>query len=507
MRTCRHYAILLFSSLLAAMLPFSSRAIDGLDAQGYMMDILLQHRLSIQELRSILESEGEQELPDPDLNFDEAQKRWTAITKQEWERIIGITVDGSDLYPFVFCSRSQIYVGQQRLQMMHQKLQANYQLGSVDTFLSPTRSGGKGVYILYNGDDLTCALARVPVSLAIEMATDNHIGFDDPNTPTSLARTRPEYVVQPHISLFKITKGSTDRLTSVFDTNSTWAERKSQQHQIIPKINLVFCKGIVNHEFEEIEQDIANNQGALLREALTNQTSDGALVAFEIVYNMFSLEDTEQPDEVYYNNYYQAQATTTNRKDFWDEVFKETANGVCGDLIQAATFEFDRANDVLSVAIPKKPEDPTLSNSQAFVNEVVTKFCGIAMLVGLSQIDQVCSVDVAVDIEVGNIQSAWISQSGIRDTFPWLVVPIEREINMIQRLAYGQTTKLTHICVVSIAFLFADRFDQGLTGKGQVVSVSDTGLDMKNCYFYDSTGTVFETTRRGGVSNTTSALR
>ena len=44
------------------------------------------------------------------------------------------------------------------------------------------------------------------------------------------------------------------------------------------------------------------------------------------------------------------------------------------------------------------------------------------------------------------------------------------------------------------------RFDAGLTGAGQVVSVSDTGLDMNNCYFLDATGTVFETTRGSGVS-------
>ena len=28
-------------------------------------------------------------------------------------------------------------------------------------------------------------------------------------------------------------------------------------------------------------------------------------------------------------------------------------------------------------------------------------------------------------------------------------------------------------------------FDSGLDGSGQVVSVSDTGIDMDNCYFRD----------------------
>jgi len=33
-------------------------------------------------------------------------------------------------------------------------------------------------------------------------------------------------------------------------------------------------------------------------------------------------------------------------------------------------------------------------------------------------------------------------------------------------------------------------FDVGLTGKGQVVAVSDSGLDVYNCYFWDRSGPV-----------------
>ena len=55
-------------------------------------------------------------------------------------------------------------------------------------------------------------------------------------------------------------------------------------------------------------------------------------------------------------------------------------------------------------------------------------------------------------IEEFNIEAQWIVQSNKEDESPW--------------------------------------FDAGLTGEGQVVAVSNIGLDMDNCYFWDATGEV-----------------
>jgi len=454
MRILQENPFFLVGLLVMCILPKATLAVGGLVDDEYVLSILVDTRCTLSDLNSMLASEGSRELPDPITQPEEAASRWKAITEYEWKRILNATYDGSESYPFIYCSRNPFETGQQRLSSLYLKMVNNYP-GDVSKFINQSTAK-----VLFNADSLTCAIVRVPISLAIDVATEDFKGFQD-SLPGSTSRTRPDIVMQPLISLFKITAGSIKRFSSVFETNSTWYNQASNVDALIPNINLLFCDGGLTDDMQnDIEEDIANNGGAYLKEALTNKTKDGSMLAFEVVYNQFFAPGTESQQAVdfYYN--YRNQTSATNRKQFWEEVFTYVASGVCGDLIAAATFQFDRNTKTLSFRVPKRPADQTLSNSAAFVTKTVTKFCGLAMLAGLSQVDEICSVDVQVQLELQNIQSAWITQSGVRETFPW--------------------------------------FDAGLTGAGQVVSVSDTGLDMNNCYFLDATGTVFETTRGSG---------
>ena len=78
--------------------------------------------------------------------------------------------------------------------------------------------------------------------------------------------------------------------------------------------------------------------------------------------------------------------------------------------------------------------------------------CALSFLVALSQEGSVQSISVRQPIELFNTEAQWIVQSGIKNERPW--------------------------------------FDSDLSGKNQIVAVSDTGLDIDNCYFWDATGQV-----------------
>ena len=78
--------------------------------------------------------------------------------------------------------------------------------------------------------------------------------------------------------------------------------------------------------------------------------------------------------------------------------------------------------------------------------------CAIYFLIALSVEKKIQSISLKLPIELFNTEAQWIVQSGKKDVRPW--------------------------------------FDTGLKGENQVVSVSDTGLDMNNCYFWDKTGQV-----------------
>jgi len=82
-------------------------------------------------------------------------------------------------------------------------------------------------------------------------------------------------------------------------------------------------------------------------------------------------------------------------------------------------------------------------------NELASENCLQQLLKIVTESNHVCQVEVVSVMHPQNIQAQWLVQSGIEDHRTW--------------------------------------FDEGLTGKGQLVALSDTGVDLDNCYFWDST--------------------
>lgn len=74
--------------------------------------------------------------------------------------------------------------------------------------------------------------------------------------------------------------------------------------------------------------------------------------------------------------------------------------------------------------------------------------CFLLLALGLAHAPEICFIERREPFIVENTVAQWIGQSGVPDDTPFS--------------------------------------DAGITGKGQVVAVSDSGLDLKSCYFRDS---------------------
>lgn len=132
------------------------------------------------------------------------------------------------------------------------------------------------------------------------------------------------------------------------------------------------------------------------------------------------------------------------------------------------------APDLSALQGELEPQDPTYCNAilgetveteDAGVDYIILRLnvdeegfapeaCFLLLTLGLAHAPEICFVERREPYTVDNTEAQWITQSGVPDNRPF--------------------------------------FDVGITGKGQVVAVSDTGLDLNKCYFRDSSGTDFE---------------
>eukprot|EP00814_Leptocylindrus_danicus_P000390 CAMPEP_0116003412 /NCGR_PEP_ID=MMETSP0321-20121206/41_1 /TAXON_ID=163516 /ORGANISM="Leptocylindrus danicus var. danicus, Strain B650" /LENGTH=1052 /DNA_ID=CAMNT_0003471617 /DNA_START=103 /DNA_END=3258 /DNA_ORIENTATION=- len=130
-----------------------------------------------------------------------------------------------------------------------------------------------------------------------------------------------------------------------------------------------------------------------------------------------------------------------NRAQIWHRGLSD--DNKCSNLFDSLSFELDEDDLVVTYI---------------FDQEEVSIDCATSFLASLAVQKDVVSISLSTSVETMNVEAQWITQSGKEDERPW--------------------------------------FDAGLTGKGQVVSVSDTGLDVDNCYFWDATGEVDKDTKK-----------
>mmetsp|Transcript_20016 Transcript_20016/g.57462 ORF Transcript_20016/g.57462 Transcript_20016/m.57462 type:complete len:1210 (-) Transcript_20016:1521-5150(-) len=98
--------------------------------------------------------------------------------------------------------------------------------------------------------------------------------------------------------------------------------------------------------------------------------------------------------------------------------------------------------------------DATSDGQTSFIDlpDGITTSCLHTLVAALSIASQVCSIGLVPEVQATNLEAQWITQSGITEERPF--------------------------------------FDVRLTGKDQVVAVSDSGLDVDSCYFINDGGDI-----------------
>lgn len=132
------------------------------------------------------------------------------------------------------------------------------------------------------------------------------------------------------------------------------------------------------------------------------------------------------------------------RSLIWSRALEEglDTNKACREVFTRTEVSGTQMGDTIVVTFEEHPATSSL--------EVSASSCILAIVATFASDPQVCDIGKMPQVGINNVNAQWITQSDVPNQRPW--------------------------------------FDSGLTGKGQVVGVSDSGIDMDNCYFWDSKG-------------------
>lgn len=238
------------------------------------------------------------------------------------------------------------------------------------------------------------------------------------------AVTGDELIVQPVIPSLKYMEHSVDAMRGL-----------KEGADITIEANL--CPGVaMASENNTLYNDMDTMADAIIAKLVPKTLAQKLAVAISDTYYLTSEEYINSTDST---------GDMTERAQLWKELLNEyQASGVCNEVYQSRLdWSLDRARDAET------------GNSQVTVkfnntgNSTQDQGCILTLTLAIAAYPAVCSLDLKREVSVQNTIAQWMTQSELEGKLPF--------------------------------------FDSGLDGTGQVVSVSDTGIDLDNCYFRDDT--------------------
>jgi len=420
--------------------------------------------ISLADFTQYLESEAGQEfeLCDTDESREEAEERWEAVIDFEWERCVREEIAWDSMCPFVLCHYRGEMSGYQRIES----------LGKAVAEASAEREYSEK-YVLnnaktaYSVDGLWCGYARIHASVAerIERGTDLGISV----TPVVMQMKMVPDTVRRMLQVTRYLNGdNTSELVrrgrlllarmeghnlddDVYDAQLVrMLEADGGSDNDLWKLltaDIYLCPGYLEEIVGQPEEDLIQS---VVDQGLDPDDLDVTAKVTEFLLKKQT--DFQGPDLktfLQHNIFWTSPASKVlressgDRGNFWKGIFEHGLDDRCG-IIWSTKLQFQASFNA-------PPDMSLLTMTYDRENaEEADDWCAFSLLAAIAAHTGVCSVSFQPEMKMGNSKESMIVQSGVPDRRPW--------------------------------------FDGGLDGSGQVVAVSDTGIDMNNCYFSDGDG-------------------
>jgi len=381
---------------------------------------------------------------DPTLLLARAQLMWQDTTDFEWDRAIAATAERNLPAPFVVCMEQPSLQGRLQSGFRRRKFVRDRIRDAISDM------GGDEVWrkvilrTLYNGDDMFCVYSLMDAAVA------QNIDFDGCAVqPMTMSMKLMPRTVQMLLDKVKECK---DEIDSKTDRNNG-SDRQRQRREQDTVLDLLLSDSDVNGNGDVLDCDALN---------VARPAADIILCPGSLTYNQISALGAGDPsyivasltskkgnqassiaEQVYWTSTEaeQYRRTESARAEYWREALEEAGSFRCNTVIETKLQWSVRHSDDGDFSVLRVVYDASTA-------EQWESGCVGSLIAGLAVRQDVCGLEIAADIGVSNYNANWMVQSGVQDETPWT--------------------------------------DVGLDGEGQVVALSDTGIDVNNCYFYDA---------------------
>mmetsp|Transcript_33715 Transcript_33715/g.74240 ORF Transcript_33715/g.74240 Transcript_33715/m.74240 type:complete len:965 (+) Transcript_33715:233-3127(+) len=391
-----------------------------------------------------------------------AEAIWLESSKFEFARAIRDGEDRVDVagnprpaepYPFLLCdyaagedgSRQGGFVRRQRIRDAVDAASATtgIALGEDEMLLQP----------LYNGDNAWCGYGLLNGIVAEEVELEG--------------------IVQPLVMAMKMAKNTVSKMVDGVEEFYNEEEPADPEQRFLrmmqesgvgeddpvmglpepvketnfPSATITICPGGLT---ETAYNDIVGAESTDFTDAMTEWLLASTNAGEEIVQD-------EIKENVFWSNSNMKEQgwEPTERGKFWDDVLTlayqdDTCTSTFRNKLRWQTRLAPVYEEVHALLVEFDTTDA----------EELDVYCVLGMLAGLGVNNKVCQIEITPTQTVANDHAQWLTQTAVRNEKPF--------------------------------------FDVGLDGTGQVVALSDTGVDRDNCYFGDSSavGSTYSTGNR-----------
>lgn len=420
-------------------------------AQDTATILPLARHLTIEELSAILATETKKEFdwspddPSSDNNNnnstdnnndddddDSSELLWDAAVAHEWKTGIRGELFRDERYPYILCRTGDGLSGYKRRLALVESIRLYTRNNNTTNIDNNTND---------NNSNTTAIVAEEEEELyfrTIYNSDDYYCVYGRLYSSIAASLSGPNVVVTPVLPALKYMEHSVDAI-------------KGMKQGVDMTIEANLCPGVaVESENDNTINNENDNENDDDDDTVTESMVNAILA--KLVPTTLAEKLADAISDAYYltSDEYHADAddnatstTLTSRAQLWKGLLTDyQRSGVCDVVYRTRlSWSFERAANAET------------SNSQLSVafnntgNSTVDQNCMLTFTLAVASHPAVCSLDLKRDVKVRNTEAQWLSQSELKDKVPF--------------------------------------FDSGLDGTGQVVSTSDTGIDLDNCYFRD----------------------